>query len=344
MMRILVGSEKGAYLLDESASGWQVEGPLFPGWKVTAFGQAPDRTHLAGVGSNWFGVGVHRSENLIDWKPTDSPPAWPDGSERKMEQIWTFHNVGDRLYAGVAQAGLFTSDDSGLTWDPVAGLNEHSTREGWFPGAGGLCTHRILDGNGSMWVGISAVGVFRSDDDGATWAPKNNGVPSVDTPEKAELPEIGYCVHGLAHDPAHPQRMWRQDHRGVFRSNDGGDNWERIEEGLPAGFGFVMWRHAESGRLFTIPLESDENRVPVNGSLRVYASDDDGDSWSVAGNGWPDAPQFTGVLRRAFDGTDDGAFCFGTSGGDLWLTRDLGATWEQLGPSFPRIAAVRLII
>jgi photosystem II stability/assembly factor-like uncharacterized protein len=342
MMRILVGSEKGAYLLDESGSEWQVEGPLFPGWKVTAFGQAPDGTHLAGIGSNWFGVGVHRSENLIDWKPADSPPSWPEGSDRKMEQIWTFHNLGERLYAGVAQAGLFTSDDGGMTWDPVDGLNEHRTREGWFPGAGGLCTHRILDGDGSMWVGISAVGVFRSDDDGATWIPKNDGIPSVDTAEKGERPEIGYCVHGLAHDPHNPEQIWRQDHMGMFRSNDGGDNWERIAEGLPADFGFVIWRHASSGRLFTIPLESSENRVPVDGKLRVYTSDDDGDSWAVAGAGWADA-QFTGVLRRAFDGTDDGSFCFGTSGGDLWLTRDLGETWQRLGPSFPRIATVRLI-
>jgi photosystem II stability/assembly factor-like uncharacterized protein len=129
----------------------------------------------------------------------------------------------------------------------------------------------------------------------------------------------------------------------MFRSVDGGGDWERIEEGLPAGFGFVIWRHAGSGRLFTIPLESDENRVPVDGLLRVYASDDDGASWSVAGTGWADA-HYTGVLRRAFDGTDDGSFCFGTSGGDLWLTRDLGETWERLGPSFPRIAAVRLIV
>jgi photosystem II stability/assembly factor-like uncharacterized protein len=259
-----------------------------------------------------------------------------------MEQIWTFHTRGDRLYAGVADAGLFTSDDGGSAWSPVEGLNEHPTRPGWFPGFGGLCAHRILTSDDQAWVGISAVGCFRSDDGGSTWVPKNAGVPPVDAAEGAAPPEIGYCIHGLAHDPSHPDRLWRQDHMGVFRSRDGGDNWERIEEGLPAGFGFVMWRHL-GGRLFTIPLESSENRVPVNGALRVYASDDDGDSWSVAGSGWPDAPQFTGVLRRAFDGTEEGAFCFGTSGGDLWLTRDLGETWERLGPSFPRIATVRLI-
>ncbi|MGH8870701.1 MAG: hypothetical protein ACRDWS_01845 [Acidimicrobiia bacterium] len=342
-MRIAVGTEKGAYLLSESGSRWQVDGPLFPGWKVTAFGHTADGTHLAAVGSNWFGVGIHQSQNMVDWTPTDSPPSWPEGSDRKMEQIWTFHNQGDRLLAGVAQAGLFTSDDGGISWNPVEGINEHRTREHWYPGAGGLCTHRVLSGPGSTWVGISAVGVFRSDDEGVTWVPKNDGVPSVDTAEGGERPEVGYCVHGLAQDVQNANRIWRQDHRGVFRTIDGGDSWERIENGLPAGFGFVIWRHPLSGRLLTVPLESDENRVPVDGMLRAYASDDDGDSWAVAGTGWSEAPQFTGVLRRAFDGDDGGTFCFGTTGGKLWLTRDLGETWEEIEPSFPRIDAIRMV-
>lgn len=343
MKLIAVGTEKGAYLLTASNGGWTVEGPVFPGWKVTAFGTAPDGTHLAAVGSSWFGVGVHRSADLVDWAQTDSPPTWPEDSGRKMEQIWTFHAHDGRLWAGVAQAGLFSSDDGGFTWDPVESLNEHRTRGEWHPGAGGLCAHRILSGEESMWVGISAVGVFRSDDGGATWVPKNDGIPSVDTAEGGERPEVGYCVHGLAQDPDAPERMWRQDHMGVFRSGDGGDTWERIENGLPAGFGFVIWRHPVSGRLFVIPLHSDQNRVPVDGRLRVYASDDDGDTWQVAGTGWPEAAQFTGVLRGAFDGDGSGTFCFGTSGGKLWLTEDSGETWRELEPSFPRIAAVRIV-
>jgi hypothetical protein len=341
-MRIAVGTEKGAYLLTESGGSWAVRGPMFPGWKVTAFGDASDGTHLAAVGSNWFGVGIYHSDDLVHWKQYDHPPSWPDGSGRKMEQVWTFHNLGDKLLAGVAQAGLFESDDGGASWAPNDGLNEHRTRGDWHPGAGGLCAHRILSGAGSIWVGISAVGVFRSDDGGRTWQPKNDGIPSVDTAEGGERPEVGYCVHGLDHDPGNPGHIWRQDHQGMFRSVDGGDNWERIENGLPAGFGFVMWRFPTSGRLLAVPLESSENRVPVNGELRAYSSDDGGDSWKVAGEGWGEAPQFTGVLRRAFDGDVDGSFCFGTTGGKLWVTRDFGATWAELDPAFPRIDAVRL--
>lgn len=342
-MKIAVGTEKGAYVLEESGGGWSVAGPMFPGWKVSAFGSASDGTHLAAVGSNWFGVGIHRSEDFENWAQTDDPPAWPEETERKMQQVWTFHTVGDRIWAGVAEAGLFTSDDSGVTWEPVTGLNEHRTRAEWQPGFGGLCTHRVKVDGDTQWVAISAVGVFRSEDGGASWEPKNDGVDAVGLPEDAPRPEVGYCVHCVAHDPDDPTRIWRQDHSGVYRTEDGGDNWERIEQGLPANFGFVMWRDDGSRRLFTIPLEADANRVPVDGALRVYRSDDDGESWTVSGSGWSDAPQFTGVLRGAFDGDDNGVFCFGTTGGKLWLTRDNGDQWEELDPVVPRIGAVALL-
>jgi photosystem II stability/assembly factor-like uncharacterized protein len=342
MTRIAVGTEKGAYLLEGSGDSWTVSGPRFPGWKVTAFGSAPDGTHLAAVGSNWFGVGVHRSADLEHWEQTDTPPGWPDGSDRKMDQIWTFHTHGDRVWAGTAEAGIFTSSDQGITWSPVSGLNEHRTREAWEPGFGGLCAHRIeIDGD-TQWVAISAVGVFRSDDGGETWEPKNDGVDAVGLPEDAPRPEVGYCVHCITHDPSDPRRIWRQDHSGVYRTGDGGDNWERIENGLPANFGFMMWRDHGSGRLLTLPLEADTNRLPVDGALRIYSSDDDGDSWSVAGDGWSEAPQFTGVLRGAFDGDHNGRFCFGTTGGKLWLTEDNGESWLELAPSFPRIGAIEV--
>lgn len=341
-MRIAVGTEKGAYLLEENGSSWSVSGPMFPGWKATAFGTAPDGTHLAAVGSNWFGVGIHRSNDFETWTQIDTPPGWPEESERKMEQIWAFQTVGDRIWAGVAQAGLFTSDDQGVTWDPVPGLNEHRTRDDWQPGLGGLCAHRVTIAGNTQWIAISAVGMFRSDDGGNSWEPKNDGVTPVGVPEDSPRPEVGYCVHCIAHDRSDPNRIWRQDHSGVYRTGDGGDTWDRIENGLPANFGFTMWRTA-AGRLFTIPLEADSNRVPVEGALRVYKSDDDGDTWEVSGTGWADAPQYTAVLRRAFDGNDEGAFCFGTTGGKLWLTRDDGESWGQLAPSFPRIGAVHIV-
>lgn len=337
-MRIALGTEKGAYLVDPGTD--EVTGPEFPGWKVTAFGRTPGGDHIAALASNWFGVAIHRSPDWKTWTQVEAGPSF--GPDRELSQIWTFHTEGLRIYAGVAEAGLFYSDDDGLTWTGMAGLNEHRTREDWFPGFGGLCAHRILTGDDSMWVAISAVGVFRSDDGGRTWVSKNSGIPSTTEPE-GEPPEVGYCVHNLDHDRSSPRRMWRQDHRGVFRSTDGGDHWERIEAGLPAGFGFVVRRDHQSGRLFVVPLHSDANRVPVDGAFRAYASDDDGESWSIAGTGWNDAPNYTSVLRGAVAADGNGTVVLGTTGGNVWLTTDTGESWRMLNATFPRIGAVSIL-
>ncbi len=337
-MLIAVGTEKGGYLVD--AASEEVTGPVFPGWKVTAFGGSPNGDTLAAVGSNWFGAALHSSPDLDQWNQLDGAPSY--GEERELSQIWTLHTVGSRMFAGVAEAGVFVSDDGGASWKGLAGLNDHRTRPDWMPGLGGLCAHRILSAGDTVWVAISAVGLFRSDDAGLTWSLKDEGVPSVAAPE-GPRPEVGYCVHNVDHDPRDPRRMWRQDHAGVFRSEDGGDRWERIESGLPAGFGFVMRRDHASGRLFVVPLHSDANRVPVEGRFCAYVSDDDGDSWRVSGTGWPSTPTFTSVLRGAVAADGAGTIALGTTGGDVWITDDAGDTWRRIDAGFPRIGAVALL-
>lgn len=337
-MQIAVGTEKGGYLVDLGTG--EVKGPLFPGWKVTAFGRTPGGDHVAAVASNWFGAALYRSADLVEWSQIPSGPSF--GEEPELSQIWALHTAGDQIFAGVAEAGLFVSDDDGETWRPVPGLNEHRTRPEWTPGLGGLCAHRILTSAATTWVAISAVGLFRSDDGGATWNLKDEGVGSTTAPEGAR-PEVGYCVHNVDQDPDEPDRLWRQDHAGVFRSEDGGDSWERIENGLPAGFGFVMRRDHASGRLFVVPLHSDANRVPVDGHFSAYLSDDDGDSWRVAGKGWPPAPTFTNVLRGAVAADGSGTIVLGTTGGDIWVTRNAGDDWRHLDAGFPRIGAMAFV-
>lgn len=339
MKTLAIGTEKGAYLL-RGEKEFEVEGPLFPGWKVTAFGRAPDGTYLAALGSNWFGPSVHRSPDLVEWEQVAAGPAHPEGSDRKLNQIWTFTAHQGVVYAGVDDAGLFRSADNGLTWDPVPSLNEHPTRKSWFPGAGGMCAHHVLHDGERMWVGISAVGVFRSDDGGETFERFDEGVTPTVTPDDDETDTSGWCVHGLVADPTDPNRIWRQDHMGVYRTSNGGDFWERIEEGLPARFGFAIGRDHASGTLFVVPLESDENRLPVKGRLAAYRSDDDGDSWEVAGAGWPTTPHFTGVLRKAMSVDQTGGVAIGTTGGTIYSSSNTGKSWNALPFAFPRVLAV----
>lgn len=341
-MTIAIGTEKGAWLYDPAAG--ELRGPVLPGWKVTAFTPTGDGRYLLAVGSNWFGASLYRSADLADWKPLLGGPAWPEGGDRKLNQIWSFARSGDTLWAGVDEAGLFRSTDHGETWHPVEGINEHPTRPGWHPGFGGLALHKILldpKRPERMWVGISAVGVFRSDDGGLTWAPKNTGVAK--TAPSKDFDEIGYCVHGLALDPDDPNRIYRQDHQGIYRTFDGGDSWERAETGLPGTFGFPMVMDESSKALFVVPLESDERRLPPDGIFAVYRSTDGGDTWAVSGTGFPSAPTYTAVLRGAMDTDHAGGVFFGTTSGRFWVTNDDGDTWTEQPWTLPRILSVTVL-
>lgn len=342
MVTIGVGTEKGAFFLRSDGSHWDVEGPVLAGWRVTTFRRSPSGTYLFGASSDWFGASIHRSADLASWNQVVDGPAWPEGGDRKLKNVWTITPVGVSLYAGVDDAGLFRSEDDGVTWQGVDGLNEHETRAEWVPGAGGLAAHRVLSDPADparMWVAISAVGVFRTDDGGATWVPRNEGVERTLQGADGNL-EIGFCVHRIVADPDDADLIWRQEHRGVFRTVDGGDRWERIEHGLPAGFGFPIVHDPASGALFVVPQESDQHRMPVNGEFRVYRSTDGGDSWHPSGTGQPEARMYAGVLRDAMDVDGAGGVYVGTTGGTVHVSRDGGDSWTTLAQVFPRIDSV----
>ena len=338
MRSIAIGTVKGGYLLDDS--GCVQSGPHFPGWKVSAWGTTADGATLAALASNWFGTSIQRSRDLVDWEQLPDGPSYDD--DRPLNQIWTLHLTdGGTILAGVDEAGLFRSDDGGESWRPVPGLNDRPGRGRWMPGLGGLCAHHVVTTGDRWWVGISAVGVFRSDDGGASFVGVDDGVTPAT--EATEETDAGMCVHSLAIDPDRPDAVWRQDHSGVYRTTDAGTSWERIEHGLPARFGFPIRRDAGSGRLFVVPLESDANRVSAEGRFRVYRSDDDGDSWAISGTGWHDHPSFDTVLRNAMAGDDEGTMVLGTTGGNVWSTRDAGDTWVQADLQLPRILSVSIV-
>ena len=124
------------------------------------------------------------------------------------------------LWLGGDPGVLFWSGDGGITWKVNRGLLEHPTREKWQPGAGGMCCHSIQVVDGTIYIAISAAGAFRSDDGGETWKPINKEVAADFHPEK--YPEVGQCVHKLLVHPARPDRLWQQNHCGVYRSDDRG--------------------------------------------------------------------------------------------------------------------------
>lgn len=355
---VLVGTAKGAFLCwsDESRREWRVEGPLLKGWEVNDLRvdlRSGEPVIWAAVGSYVYGPTVRVSRDLgRTWTQVENGPAYPADAARKLERVWTVvpgrPKEPDVLWAGVAEAGLFVSRDGGESWSELPGLNEHPTRKAWSPGAGGLCCHTIVHDPADpkrSWVGISAVGVFRSDDGGETWQVKNQGLP-IAVPDQ-DHPEVGTCVHKMVIAPDEPNRLYQQNHQGVFRSLDAGDTWERIENGLPSTFGFPMVMHPHDSRtLYVLPLESDEYRFFPGGLVAVYRSRDGGDSWHRLAAGLPAAHGYTGVLRGAMaaDGLDRCGVYFGTSSGQLFASADEGETWQAMPGLLPRISSVTAVV
>jgi len=246
------------------------------------------------------------------------------------------------LYLGADPGVLFRSDDAGETWEPNRGILEHPTRDRWFPGAGGLCCHSIqLDPSDPqrIHVGITAAGTFRSDDGGQTWLPvnKNVAVDYLPTP----YPEVGQCVHKLLLHPARPERLWQQNHCGVYRSDNCGDSWERLDQnGLPSSFGFpIMIDPKDPDTALVIPERSPEYRYSPNGQLAVYRTRDGGRTWQEMSDGLP-RRAWAVVLREASAFDADSVY-FGTQSGSFFALAD-GDTWVEAARHLPPILSVEV--
>lgn len=214
---------------------------------------------------------------------------------------------------------------------------------------GGLCLHSICPWPGEpdkLAVAISAVGVWVTEDGGATWRSGNAGLVPRYLPEEARETTLAHCVHNMHRAALRPETLYMQFHGGVYRSDNGGDTWIDLaaDTGLPADFGFPLALDAhDPDRAFVIPLVSDRDRVTVNGKVRVYETGDAGASWQPLTDGLPQSDAYLTVLRQAFcaDGRDPLGLYFGAESGDLFGSADGGATWATLADHLPPILSVR---
>lgn len=349
---LLVGTVKGVFLYqtDERRAEWKLSGPHLGGWEIFSLcGDSRNGRILAGTGHFLHGPTIRTSRDFgATWEPVERDPRFAEDAAAKVKHIWQIvpghPSQPGTWYAGVDDAALFVSRDDGRTWSELTGLTSHPTRPRWAPGFGGLCLHSVLVDPADprrLWVGISAVGVLRSDDAGETWKLRNEGLHNV-APAFIPDPDMGRCVHKMVLDPARPGVLALQFHGGVFKSDDAGDSWTRISNGLPHDFGFPL-AATHGGDLFVVPLLSDENRVVPDGALKVWRSRDAGRSWRAMTSGLPQKEHFVGVLRDAMtaDPLTPAGVYFGTTGGELFYSNDDGENWQKLPAQFPRITTLK---
>jgi photosystem II stability/assembly factor-like uncharacterized protein len=345
---LLVGTKKGAFVVESDAarSMWEVRGPLCEGWPIHDLSVDPTSgAILAGGGSPWYGPAVWRSDDLGEkWRHSSEGITYGDDGP-KVATIWNVTGAHGQIWAGVEPAGLFRSSDGGSTWRHVAGLTEHPTRPEWEPGNGGLILHTIVphaEDPRRMWVGISAVGTFETQDDGASWQTRNRGVRADFVP--GPPPEFGQCVHKLVAAAGRPDQLYQQNHCGVYRSDDGGQSWLEITPGLPSEFGFPMVAHPrDPSTVWVIPHNgADQGRFMPDAAAAVWRTADEGSSWSRFSDGLPQENAFLTVFREAMavDRLDPVGVYFGTSGGQLYGSSDEGQSWSIVADNLPSIWSV----
>jgi photosystem II stability/assembly factor-like uncharacterized protein len=350
----LLGTKKGAFILesDTARCSWTLRGPFCEAWPINHVVADPATgTIYAGGGNEWFGPAVWKSTDLGEtWTHSSAGLTYSEGEE-PIRAVWSLAPAHGRLYAGVQPAGLFRSDDAGQTWSHVEGLREHPSRPKWQPGAGGLILHSIVPDPADpdrTWVAISAAGVFATEDGGTTWETRNRGTRADFLPEDQRYPEFGQCVHCLVMAPGRPERLYQQNHCGMYRSEDGGRSWESIEAGLPSSFGFPAVTHPrDPSTLFLLPLNGAiEGRYVPEGKAAVWRTRDAGASWQDLREGLPQQNAFFGVLRQAMsiDTLTPAGVYVGTNTGTLYASADEGEHWAAVADHLPPIYSVETLV
>ena len=342
---LTAGTRDGLYtfLREHPGAAWRQAGPSLENFDVSHARLDPrdGRTMFAAAAGEGF-TAVFRSDDFgREWKVAGGP--------FDADQVWHVEpghpSQPGRIYAGTMPAALFISDDHGDSWRRAPGMTEHPTSvEWWEGGSGGVNLHRIMadpERPERIFAGISVAGLFRSDDGGETFSPKNEGVFRF-TEWEAEMHhgDVHRCIHCAALDPHDSRVIYQQNHVGVYRSDDAGETWADVTAGLPSSFGFVIAVTREQRPdIFVVP--QDENKIRLSGQLTVYRSRDRGATWEPLTQGLPIVERIT-LYREGMttDHLDPAGVYFGTSDGVIWYSQDSGDNWSILAHGLPPIRSL----
>lgn len=365
---LLIATRKGAFFLNNSADGsaWEVSGPVLLGAAVNHIVQDPrdPKTLLMAAHPGHLGPTVYHSTDYgKTWKEAAAPPAFPkaENGESVRYTFWLTPGHASQpgvWYAGTCPPALFRTADGGDTWESVRGFNEHPMRREWASLGG---EGEIPDGNilhsiqidprdpRHMYFGISAGGVFETTDQGATWQPMNKGIVSYFLPDPNA--EYGHDPHCVRLHPLAPDLLYTQTHTGIFFMDREEAAWEHVGSAMPEevgdiGFPMVLHPH-DPNTAWVFPMDGTEiwPRTSPGGKPAAYRTQDRGKTWVRQDAGFPREHGYFTVKRQAMT-SDQGkpvGLYLGTTGGQVWGSRDEGQSWQKLADYLPEILAVEAI-
>jgi photosystem II stability/assembly factor-like uncharacterized protein len=379
-VKVLVGTRKGAWIYssDEKREKWEVSEPIFPGWTVYHLSAdfRRDSPRLYAAANHWaWGRSVARSDDMGQtWEQRSPGLAFPKESGMSVGNVWVVAPGPDKepgvVYAGTQPAGLFKSEDWGDSWSPVDALNQHDHRQFWMESGGGdSALHSIeLDPRSpnAFYVSISTGGTYFTEDGGRTWDYRNHSVfattkmaldmiksfeqrfPDFQPPVPPNVdPASANEFHKVKIDLKNPDRLWGQAHIGVFRTDNCGEKWHDVTEGLPSFHGFpiaVTKRNPDA--VFVVPLQFEEDNFRVvPGQFAVWRTMDQGKTWQKLTKGLPGPHNYQSAYREAMDtdGLDSEGVYVGTTNGHVYASNNLGETWTQLPGTLPPILGVTAV-
>ncbi|MCK6550211.1 exo-alpha-sialidase [Myxococcota bacterium] len=358
--RLWVGTRKGLFRLDRISGNWKITATKFLGVSVPMVLADPrDGAVYAALGHGHFGAKLHRSddggETFVEIGVPTYPPK-PEGLDDRdgngQPLAWTLTGIWaleaghasepGALWCGTIPGGLFRSDDRGATWSLVRSLWDDPRRNRWFGGGADLPgIHSVcVDPRDPkrVFVGVSCGGVWLTEDGGATWDVRADGMRAEFMPPDRQGDPLIQDPHRVVACAASPDHLWAQHHNGVFKTTDAGRSWTELKV-PPSSFGFAAAVHPKDPNVaWFVPGVKDEVRIPVDGKLVVARTRDGGRTFDVLTRGLPQEHAYDLVLRHALDIDRSGdRLAFGSTTGSLWLTEDGGDAWTHLSAHLPPI-------
>ena len=365
---LLVATRKGAWLYhgDAARRNWRVDGPHFLGHVVSHLALDPrdGRTLLAAAKTGHLGPTVFRSTDRgRSWKEAARPPAFakaPAGEKGRAvdHTFWLtpgHRDEADVWYAGTSPQGLFRSNDGGVTWDPYSSINDDMQYRKWMGTVqdgtpDGPKLHSIIvdpRDSAHMVFGMSGGGVHESKDGGKSWQVIIDGMEVVEGFNFDRNDPTFHDPHCVRICPSNPDRLYQQNHCGLYR-RDGAGAWVRIGKSMPkkvGDIGFPLVVHPrDANTVWMFPMDGTTvwPRTSPDGKPAVYTTRNGGKTWQRLDAGLPRQQGWWTVKRQAMtgDARDPVGLYFGTTSGELWMSRDEGRKWSCIARHLPEIYAV----